>query len=171
VAIIVALTTLGLDIGPLLAGLGVVGIAIGFGAQSVVRDVISGIFFLMEDAFRVGEYIDTGRLRGTVEGMSLRSVRLRHPERAGAHDPVWAIVGTRTMLQWPRSPRSHPRNPRLSNSVCWLLAENAGAMAREAGDGRHRPGMRAPHPTGAGRSGPARPQTFRMRSIVSTGTL
>jgi len=78
VAIIVALATLGLDIGPLLAGLGVLGIAIGFGAQSLVRDVISGIFFLMEDAFRVGEYIDTGRLRGTVEGMSLRSVRLRH---------------------------------------------------------------------------------------------
>jgi len=61
-----------------LAGLGVLGIAVGFGAQSLVRDVISGIFFLMEDAFRVGEYIDTGRLRGTVEGMSLRSVRLRH---------------------------------------------------------------------------------------------
>ncbi len=78
VAVIVALATLGLDIGPLLAGLGVVGIAIGFGAQSLVRDVISGLFFLMEDAFRVGEYIDTGRLRGTVEGMSLRSVRLRH---------------------------------------------------------------------------------------------
>jgi len=78
VAVIVALATLGLDIGPLLAGLGVVGIAIGFGAQSLVRDVISGIFFLMEDAFRIGEYIDTGRLRGTVEGMSLRSVRLRH---------------------------------------------------------------------------------------------
>jgi moderate conductance mechanosensitive channel len=77
-AVIVALATLGLDIGPLLAGLGVVGIAVGFGAQSLVRDVISGIFFLMEDAFRVGEYIDTGRLRGTVEGMSLRSVRLRH---------------------------------------------------------------------------------------------
>jgi moderate conductance mechanosensitive channel len=78
VAVIVSLATLGLDIGPLLAGLGVVGIAVGFGAQSLVRDVISGIFFLMEDAFRVGEYIDTGRLRGTVEGMSLRSVRLRH---------------------------------------------------------------------------------------------
>jgi small-conductance mechanosensitive channel len=78
VAVVLALATLGLDIGPLLAGLGVVGIAVGFGAQSLVRDVISGIFFLMEDAFRVGEYIDTGRLRGTVEGMSLRSVRLRH---------------------------------------------------------------------------------------------
>jgi small-conductance mechanosensitive channel len=78
IAVILSLATLGLDIGPLLAGLGVVGIAVGFGAQSLVRDVISGIFFLMEDAFRVGEYIDTGRLRGTVEGMSLRSVRLRH---------------------------------------------------------------------------------------------
>jgi small-conductance mechanosensitive channel len=78
VAVIVALSTLGLDIGPLLAGLGVIGIAVGFGAQTLVRDVISGLFFLMEDAFRVGEYIDTGRLRGTVEGMSLRSVRLRH---------------------------------------------------------------------------------------------
>jgi moderate conductance mechanosensitive channel len=78
IAVIVALSTLGLNIGPLLAGLGVVGIAIGFGAQTLVRDVISGLFFLMEDAFRVGEYIDTGRLRGTVEGMTLRSVRLRH---------------------------------------------------------------------------------------------
>ena len=78
IAVIVALSTLGLDIGPLLASLGVIGIAIGFGAQTLVRDVISGVFFLMEDAFRVGEYIDTGRLRGTVEGMSLRSVRLRH---------------------------------------------------------------------------------------------
>ena len=78
VAVIVALTTLGLDIGPLLAGLGVVGIAIGFGAQNLVRDVISGIFFLMEDAFRVGEYIQSGNYKGTIEGFSIRSVRLRH---------------------------------------------------------------------------------------------
>jgi small-conductance mechanosensitive channel len=78
VAVAVGLSALGLNLAPFLAGLGVVGIALGFGAQSLVRDIISGIFFLMEDAFRVGEYIDTGRLRGTVEGMSLRSVRLRH---------------------------------------------------------------------------------------------
>ncbi|HEX6440977.1 MAG TPA: mechanosensitive ion channel domain-containing protein [Stellaceae bacterium] len=78
IAVAVALSTLGLDLAPILAGLGVIGIALGFGAQHLVRDIISGIFFLMEDAFRVGEYIDTGRLRGTVEGMSLRSVRLRH---------------------------------------------------------------------------------------------
>jgi moderate conductance mechanosensitive channel len=78
IATAVGLSALGLNLAPLLAGLGVIGIALGFGAQSLVRDIISGIFFLMEDAFRVGEYIDTGRLRGTVEGMSLRSVRLRH---------------------------------------------------------------------------------------------
>jgi moderate conductance mechanosensitive channel len=78
VAVAVALSSLGVNLAPLLAGLGVIGIALGFGAQNLVRDIISGIFFLMEDAFRVGDYIDTGRLRGTVEGMSLRSVRLRH---------------------------------------------------------------------------------------------
>jgi small-conductance mechanosensitive channel len=78
VALVVALSSLGVNLAPILAGLGVVGIALGFGAQSLVRDIISGIFFLLEDAFRVGEYVDTGRLRGTVEGMSLRSVRLRH---------------------------------------------------------------------------------------------
>lgn len=78
VASFVALASLGVDIGPLLAGAGVIGLALGFGAQSLVRDIISGLFFLIDDAFRVGEYVDTGRLKGTVEGMSLRSVRLRH---------------------------------------------------------------------------------------------
>jgi small-conductance mechanosensitive channel len=78
VALVVTLSSLGVNLAPILAGLGVIGIALGFGAQNLVRDIISGIFFLMEDAFRVGEYIDTGRLRGTVEGMSIRSIRLRH---------------------------------------------------------------------------------------------
>jgi small-conductance mechanosensitive channel len=72
------LSALGVNIGPLLAGAGVVGIAIGFGAQTLVRDVMSGIFFLIEDAFRVGEYVEMGELRGEVEAISLRSLRLRH---------------------------------------------------------------------------------------------
>ncbi|HEV2678672.1 MAG TPA: mechanosensitive ion channel domain-containing protein [Aliidongia sp.] len=75
---VIALGDLGVDIGPLLAGAGVVGIALGFGAQALVRDVIAGLFFLIDDAFRLGEYIDTGRLKGTVEAISIRSVRLRH---------------------------------------------------------------------------------------------
>jgi len=73
-----ALAAMGLQIGPLLAGAGVVGIAVGFGAQTLVRDIISGIFFLLDDAFRVGEYIESGGIRGTVESFSLRSVKLRH---------------------------------------------------------------------------------------------
>jgi len=75
---ILALGDLGVDIGPFLAGAGVVGIALGFGAQALVRDVIAGLFFLIDDAFRLGEVIDTGRLKGTVEAISIRSVRLRH---------------------------------------------------------------------------------------------
>ncbi len=72
------ISALGVDIGPLLAGAGVVGIAIGFGAQALVRDIFSGIFFLIDDAFRVGEYIDVGAAKGTVERISIRSLRLRH---------------------------------------------------------------------------------------------
>ena len=73
-----ALAAMGLQIGPLLAGAGVVGIAVGFGAQTLVRDILSGIFFLLDDAFRVGEYIESGGIRGTVESFSLRSAKLRH---------------------------------------------------------------------------------------------
>ena len=75
---LVALSSLGVNIGPLLAGAGVIGIAVGFGAQTLVRDIVSGIFFLLDDAFRVGEYIEVGSLRGTVEAISVRSLRLRH---------------------------------------------------------------------------------------------
>jgi small-conductance mechanosensitive channel len=78
VAAMVCLSSLGVDIGPLLAGAGVIGIALGFGAQTLVRDIISGVFFLAEDAFRIGEYITVGTTRGTVEGIAIRSLRLRH---------------------------------------------------------------------------------------------
>jgi len=72
------LSSLGVEIGPLIAGAGVVGVAIGFGAQTVVKDVISGMFYLLDDAFRVGEYIQSGSYKGTVESFSLRSIKLRH---------------------------------------------------------------------------------------------
>jgi moderate conductance mechanosensitive channel len=71
-------SSLGVDIGPLLAGAGVVGIAIGFGSQTLVRDILSGIFFLLDDAFRIGEYIDVGEGKGTVEHISIRALILRH---------------------------------------------------------------------------------------------
>jgi small-conductance mechanosensitive channel len=78
VVALMALSVTGVEIGPLLAGAGVVGIAIGFGAQKLVQDILSGIFFLLDDAFRRGEYIEAASLRGTVEQISLRSMRLRH---------------------------------------------------------------------------------------------
>jgi small-conductance mechanosensitive channel len=78
VAALLALSQLGVEITPLLAGAGVFGLAVSFGSQALVRDIVSGVFFMLDDAFRVGEYIDTGRLKGTVERISLRSVRLRH---------------------------------------------------------------------------------------------
>jgi moderate conductance mechanosensitive channel len=77
-AALMALSALGVEIGPLIAGAGVVGVAVGFGAQTVVKDVISGMFYLLDDAFRVGEYIMSGSYKGTVESFSLRSIKLRH---------------------------------------------------------------------------------------------
>jgi small-conductance mechanosensitive channel len=72
------LAALGVDILPLLAGASVVGVAIGFGSQTLVRDIVSGAFFLMDDAFRLGEYIEVGSDKGVVEKINVRSLFLRH---------------------------------------------------------------------------------------------
>ena len=77
-AVMSVLASLGVDILPLIAGAGVVGVAIGFGSQTLVRDIVSGAFFLMDDAFRLGEYIEVGDAKGRVEKINLRSVFLRH---------------------------------------------------------------------------------------------
>ncbi|NRG17790.1 mechanosensitive ion channel family protein [Rhizobiales bacterium] len=74
----IALSELGVNIAPLFAGAGVVGLAVGFGAQTLIRDIFSGAFFLIDDAFRKGEYIDIGTVKGTVEKISIRSMQLRH---------------------------------------------------------------------------------------------
>ncbi|MBP2299780.1 mechanosensitive ion channel family protein [Azospirillum picis] len=84
VVAMVALSSMGVEIAPLLAGAGVVGIAVGLGAQSIIADIFAGIFFLLEDAFHVGDYVEIGQLRGTVEGISLRSLKLRH-HRGAVH--------------------------------------------------------------------------------------
>jgi small conductance mechanosensitive channel len=77
-AIMMVLSGLGVAVGPLIAGAGIFGVAIGFGSQSLVKDVISGVFYMTDDAFRVGEYIQSGTYKGTVESFSIRSVKLRH---------------------------------------------------------------------------------------------
>ncbi len=78
IAVLMVLSGLGVQVAPLIAGAGIFGVAIGFGSQTLVKDVISGVFYMMDDAFRVGEYIQSGSYKGTVESFSIRSVRLRH---------------------------------------------------------------------------------------------
>ena len=75
---LIILMEVGVNVGPLFAGAGILGVAIGFGSQSLVRDIFSGAFFLFDDAFRRGEYIDVGGVKGTVEKISVRSFQLRH---------------------------------------------------------------------------------------------
>ena len=83
---------MGIEIGPLIAGAGVVGVAIGFGAQTLVKDIISGMFYLLDDAFRIGEYIQSGNYKGTVESFSLRSVKLRH-HRGPLYTVPFGVLG------------------------------------------------------------------------------
>ncbi|GFE50772.1 hypothetical protein So717_25250 [Roseobacter cerasinus] len=75
---LIVLMEMGVNVGPLFAGAGVIGVAVGFGSQALVRDIFSGGFFLFDDAFRKGEYLDVGGVKGTVEKISVRSFQLRH---------------------------------------------------------------------------------------------
>ena len=97
--VMICLSALGVNIGPLLAGAGVVGIAIGFGAQTLVRDIVSGFFYLLDDAFRIGEYVVIDQIRGTVEKISIRSFQLRHHEGPVHTIPYGEI---RTLTNWSR---------------------------------------------------------------------
>jgi moderate conductance mechanosensitive channel len=102
IAVLMALSELGLNLGPLIAGAGIVGVAVGFGAQNLVRDFLSGIFMLLEDQYGVGDVIDAGPATGTVESIGLRSTRIRdvngtvwhlpngHIERVGNKSQLWS---------------------------------------------------------------------------------
>ncbi|MSO46904.1 MAG: mechanosensitive ion channel [Thermoleophilia bacterium] len=76
-ALLVILPIIGINITPIIASAGVVGIALAFGAQTLVRDYISGIFLIMEDQYGVGDVIQVGAVTGTVEEVALRTTRLR----------------------------------------------------------------------------------------------
>jgi moderate conductance mechanosensitive channel len=112
IAVLVVLGELGINLAPLIAGAGVLGIALGFGAQSLVRDFLSGFFMLVEDQFGVGDVIDVGGavggsgggVSGTVEGVSLRTTRLRDVEGVVWHVPNGEIkrVGNKSQ-QWSRA--------------------------------------------------------------------
>ena len=93
-----------LNLGPLIAGAGIVGLAIGFGAQSLVADFIAGIFIIIEDQYGVGDYVDVGAASGTVEKVTLRTTVLRD-----VHGALWVVpngeirrVGNSSQL-WART--------------------------------------------------------------------
>jgi small conductance mechanosensitive channel len=90
---LIVLSDLGLDIAPLLAGAGVVGLAIGFGAQTLVKDVITGLFILIEDTINVGDVVQVDQRSGVVESISVRSIRIRDVEGA-VHTVPFSAVST-----------------------------------------------------------------------------
>ena len=104
IATLTACGELGIDLAPLLAGAGVLGVAIGFGSQSLVRDFLSGMFILVEDQFGVGDIVDLGEASGTVEAVSLRTTRLRAVDGTVWHMPNGEITRVGNMSQhWSRA--------------------------------------------------------------------
>jgi small-conductance mechanosensitive channel len=87
-----ALSQIGIDITPLLAGAGIIGIAIGFGAQTLVRDIITGMFVLFENAIRIGDFVTVAGLSGTVERLSVRNIWLRAADGALQVIPFSAVT-------------------------------------------------------------------------------
>ena len=128
-ALIYVLGALGLDLGPLLAGAGVAGVALGFGAQSLVKDFLSGIFMLIEDQYGVGDVVDVGEASGTVEAVSLRVTRLRDQNGTVWHVPNGEIrrVGNKSQ-QWARAVLDVPVAPNAD-------LERAAAVIAEAAAG------------------------------------
>jgi small conductance mechanosensitive channel len=89
----IVLSELGINIGPLLAGAGVIGLAVGFGAQTLVKDIITGLFILVEDTIAVGDYVEVGGHEGDVESLSIRTISLRDPA-GSVHTVPFSDVGT-----------------------------------------------------------------------------
>ena len=85
-AILMSLTVVGVNIAPLLASAGIAGVALGFGAQTLVKDYISGIFLIVEDQYGIGDEVEIGTVRGKVEAVALRTTRVR--DEAGV---LWYI--------------------------------------------------------------------------------
>ncbi|MDZ7678366.1 MAG: mechanosensitive ion channel family protein [Acidimicrobiales bacterium] len=101
---LMALGQLDINLGPLIAGAGVAGVAIGFGAQSLVKDFLSGIFMLIEDQYGVGDVIDVGEAIGVVEGVTLRTTRIRGLDGSVWHVPNGGIARVGNLSQeWSRA--------------------------------------------------------------------
>jgi small conductance mechanosensitive channel len=104
IAVLTVLEILGINLAPIIAGAGIAGVALAFGAQSLVKDFLSGMFMLMEDQYGVGDVVDAGVATGTVEGVSLRTTRLRDVDGVVWHIPNGTIlrIGNKSQ-QWSRA--------------------------------------------------------------------
>lgn len=104
IASFMVLGELGIDLAPLLAGAGVAGLAIGFGAQSMVKDIFAGVSILLEDQYAVGDIVDLGEATGVVENVNLRTTRLRSVDGVVWYVPNGEILRVGNMSQhWSRS--------------------------------------------------------------------
>jgi small conductance mechanosensitive channel len=74
---LMVLSILGVNVGPLLASAGIIGVALGFGAQTLVKDYISGLFLIIEDQYGIGDEVEIGAVKGKVEAVALRTTRVR----------------------------------------------------------------------------------------------
>lgn len=104
VAALAVLHVLGVRLGPLLTGAGLIGVALGFGAQSLIRDFIAGVFILVEDQFGVGDWVDLGEVTGAVEAVTLRATRIRSVDGTVWHVSNGQIQRAGNMSQhWSRA--------------------------------------------------------------------
>ena len=149
-AILTIMALLGIPLGPLLASAGVAGVALGFGAQSLVKDFLSGVFMIIEDQYGVGDIIDAGPATGTVERVTLRSTQLRDLAGTVWHIPNGTItrVGNKSQ-NWARAVvevvLSHDADVRAARAELrrvadamageepWAAAMRTGAEADEQG--------------------------------------
>jgi small conductance mechanosensitive channel len=104
IAFVLVLGELGINLAPIVASAGVIGIAVGFGAQNLVKDVLAGIFMLLEDQYGVGDVVDVGAVSGTIEAVTFRMTRLRDVEGTVWYIPNGQItrIGNKSQ-QWART--------------------------------------------------------------------
>jgi small conductance mechanosensitive channel len=133
IAVAIGLGDLGVNLAPVLASAGVVGIAVGFGAQNLVRDFLAGIFMLMEDQYGVGDVINIGDATGTVEAVSLRTTRLRDINGVVWHIRNGALEKVGNESQgWARAVVDVPAPPELDlPDTRKIMAKAAGTMWHE----------------------------------------
>ncbi len=128
VAIMLVLSELGVNLGPILAGAGIVGLAVGFGAQTLVKDLIAGFFLLLEDQVRVQDFISVGDVSGLVESMTLRTTVLRDVEGRVHIIPNGAIsVVTNHTRGWSRAVLDVGVSYKEDTDRCYEVLREVGA--------------------------------------------